>query len=357
MKKVLVLVLAVAIAATAFVSCSKKAVEKTVTASAPAVGATTANTAPAPVAKKSYTFKYAELNPNGHIMDLCGDKFAELVAAKSNGRITIEVFPAGQLGDEKTMYQTLQMGGGAIDICRGNTNSLGDFGVKKLTLFGLPFIFRDRAHLWSVLNSEIGKEFLNEPQEIGTGMVGLSYLDEGSRNFFLKKNITINSIADFKGLKLRVPTTALMTETVSALGVQSTPISFSELYSALQAGTVDGAEQPHSGYYSNKFYEVAPNYILTGHTYSPSIILMSENAFNKLDADDQAIIREAATETAEWNRASIEKLDTELLQKIKDAGANVVEVKDKTPYINATKDVVIKYAKGLENYYEAILAK
>lgn len=305
--------------------------------------------------KKSYVLKYAELNPNGHIMDLAGDHFAELVAQKSGGRIKIEVYPAGQLGDEKTMYQTLQMGGGAIDICRGNTNSLGDFGMKKLTLFGLPFIFRDRAHLWNVLNSPLGQEFLAEPQDINSGFVGLFYLDEGARNFFTKKDVVINSIADFKGLKLRVPTTALMTETVGALGVQSTPISFSELYSALQTGTVDGAEQPHSGYYSNKFYEVAPNYILTGHTYSPSIVIMSASVWDKLDAEAQAIIKEASKETAEWNRQSIEALDNELLQKIKAAGANVIEVKDKTPYINATKDVVKKYAKGYESYYDAIL--
>ncbi len=308
-------------------------------------------------AKKNYVLKYAELNPDGHIMDLCGDYFAELVEQKSDGRIKIQVFPAGQLGDEKTMYQTLQMGGGAIDICRGNTNSLGDFGMKKLTLFGLPFIFRDRVHLWDVLNSPIGAEFLNEPEELNSGFVGLNYLDEGARNFFTSKKVTINGIEDFQGLKLRVPTTDLMTETVSALGVQSTPISFSELYSALQTGTVDGAEQPHSGYYSNKFYEVAPNYILTGHTYSPSIVIMSQSVYDKLDAEAQQIIKEAATETAAWNRKNIEVLDNELLTKIRAAGANVIEVKDKTPYINATKDVVTKYAKGYESYYEAILAK
>ncbi|MPN02905.1 Solute-binding protein [bioreactor metagenome] len=289
-------------------------------------------------------------------MDLAGDHFAKLVEEKSAGRIKIQVYPAGQLGDEKTMYQTLQMGGGAIDICRANTNSLGDFGMKKLTLFGLPFIFRDRAHLWNVLNSPLGQEFLSEPQQLKSGFVGLFYLDEGARNFFTSKKVTINSINDYKGLKLRVPTTDLMTETVSALGVQSTPISFSELYSALQTGTVDGAEQPHSGYYSNKFYEVAPNYILSGHTYSPSIVIMSASVYDKLDAEAQAILMEAAKETAEWNRQSIEVLDNELLTKIKAAGANVIEVKDKTPYIEATKDVVRKYAKGYEQYYDAILA-
>ena len=306
--------------------------------------------------KKNYTLRYAELNPDGHIMDLCGDHFADLVKQKSGGRITIQVFPSGQLGDEKTMYQTVQMGG-TIDICRANTNSLGDFGVKKLTLFGLPFIFRDRTHLWNVLNSEIGKEFLHEPEDLNTGFHGLFYLDEGSRNFFTVKNKPVKDISDFKGLKLRVPTTELMTETVAAMGVQSTPISFSELYSALQTGTVDGAEQPHSGYFSNRFYEVAPNYILSGHTYSPSIVIMSQSCWDKLDEEARKIIMEASAETMAWNKANIEKLDNELLENIKKAGANVVEVADKTPYVNATKSVSEKYAKGYESYFNAILAK
>ena len=307
--------------------------------------------------KKSYTFKFAELNPKGHIMEQVDSKFAELVYEKSDGRINIEVFPAGQLGDEKTMYQSLQMGGGAIDMCRGNTNSLGDFGVKKLTLFGLPFIFRDREHLWNVLNSEIGEEFLKEPQETGTGMVGLFYLDEGARHIFTKPGIEISSVEDLKGLKLRVPTTQLMSETFQALGVQPTPISFGELYSALQAGTVDGAEQPYSGYFSNNFFEVAPNYTLSGHTYSPSIVLMSEAVYNKLDDEDKAIIMEAAKEAEQYNLASIEKLDGELIEKIKAAGANVSDVSDKAAYVDLAKPVVMKYIKGLEGDYEAILAK
>ncbi len=306
---------------------------------------------------KTYTFKYAELNPDGHIMDECADKFAELVEEKSGGRIKIQVFPAGQLGDEKTVYQTVQMGGGAIDMARANTNSLVDFGAKKLTLFGLPFIFRDRDHLWNVLHSEIGDEFKKELQEVGTSMVGLFYLDEGSRNFFTKKGIEIHTAEDMKGLKLRVPTTDLMSDTTTALGAQSTPISFSELYSALQTGTVDGAEQPHSGYYSNKFYEVAPNYTLTGHTYSPSIVIMSENVWNQLDEADQNIIMEAAKETEEWNKANIEKLDAELLEQIKAGGANVIEVPDKSSFIEATKEVVTKYAADYEDYYEKIISK
>jgi tripartite ATP-independent transporter DctP family solute receptor len=308
-----------------------------------------------PAAKPSITLRYAELNPDGHIMDLCADHFAGLVSQKSGGRITIQVFPAGQLGDEKTVYQGLQIG--SVDMSRGNTNSMVDFGVRKITLFGLPFIFRDREHLWKVINSEIGDEFLKEPEETKTGMVGLFYLDEGSRNFFTSKNKPINGINDFRGLKLRVPTTDLMSDTVAALGVQSTPISFGELYSALQTGVVDGAEQPHPGYFSNKFYEVAPNYILSGHTYSPGIVLISEISWKKLSAEDQAVIRQAAKETEQWNRASIEKLDTDLLNQIKAAGANVIPVPDKTPYIDRTKVVAAKYARGLENYYQAILAK
>jgi tripartite ATP-independent transporter DctP family solute receptor len=335
MKKIIAILLGIALAASAFAGGGQE----------PSGGG----------GAQPITLRYAELNPDGHIMDLCADHFAELVKQKSGGRITIQVFPAGQLGDEKTVYQALQIG--SVDMCRGNTNSMVDFGVKKLTLFGLPFIFRDRDHLWKVLNSEIGDEFLKEMQDIGTGMVGLFYLDEGSRNFFTAKRYVINSINDYRGLKLRVPTTELMSDTVAAMGVQSTPISFSELYSALQTGVVDGAEQPHSGYFSNKFYEVAPNYILSGHTYSPGIVLASEISWKKLSLADQSLIREAAKETEAWNKSNIEKLDNDLLEKIKAAGANVIPVSDKTPYIERTRDVSAKYSKGLENYYQAILAK
>ena len=302
--------------------------------------------------------KYAELNPDGHIMDECADYFAEQVAEMSNGRIEIDVFPAGQLGDEKTAYQTIQMGGGAIDICRGNTNSLADFGAEKLNLFGLPFVFQGREHLWNVLESEIGADFLAEPQEKGMGMVGLFYLDEGSRNFFTIESKPIESVEDFKGLKLRVPTTLIMEGTTTALGASATPISFSELYSSLQTGVVDGAEQPHSGYFSNKFYEVAPNYTLTGHTYSPSIILMSESVWNNLSAEDQQILLDAAKATEQYNKETITELDGQLLEDIKAAGANVIEITDNTPFVEATADVTAEYTKTeeLKSLYDQILS-
>ena len=222
-KRLTAAILAAAMAVTSLTACGGSGTETTAAGSAETEAAAGGETeaageeAAAATEGETYTLRYAELNPDGHIMDECGDYFAQLVNEKSGGRITIEVFPAGQLGDEKTMYQTIQMGGGAIDICRANTNSLVDFGAEKLTLFGLPFIFRDREHLWNVLNSEIGDEFKGELQEKGTGMVGLFYLDEGSRNFFTKEGIEIRTAEDLKGLKLRVPTTDLMSDTVAAL--------------------------------------------------------------------------------------------------------------------------------------------
>lgn len=311
-----------------------------------------------PSGQAEIVLKYAELNPDGHIMDECADFFAEKVAELSNGRIEIDVFPAGQLGDEKTAYQTIQMGGGAIDICRGNTNSLADFGAEKLNLFGLPFVFQGREHLWKVLESEIGADFLAEPQEKGMHMVGLFYLDEGSRNFFTIESKPIETVDDFKGLKLRVPTTLIMEGTTTALGASATPISFSELYSSLQTGVVDGAEQPHSGYYSNKFYEVAPNYTLTGHTYSPSIILMSESVWNGLSAEDQQILKDAAKATEQYNKETITELDAQLLEDIKAAGANVIEITDNTPFVEATADVTAEYTNTdeLKSLYDQILS-
>jgi len=151
-----------------------------------------------------YTFTYAELNGDDNINSRVGYKFAEYVDELSEGRIKIDVFTASQLGDEITCLNALQMGGGTVDFYRGNTNSLGDYGIKKMNLFGLPYIFTSREGMWKVLDDEnLGQAFLNEGAEVGAGFVGIAYTDEGARNTFT--SMEISSIADLKGKKIRVP--------------------------------------------------------------------------------------------------------------------------------------------------------
>ena len=158
-------------------------------------------------------------------------------------------------------------------------------------------------------------------------------------------------------MKLRVPTTELMSDTVAAFGAISTPLSFSELYSSLQTGTVDGAEQPLSGYYSNRFQEVAPNLILDGHVYGSGMVCISEQAWNMLSAEDQQVLIDAGLATEEYNKNAAQENDDEMLELLKAEGVNVVEVPDKTEWQNKVADVIAKYSAGMEDIVERISAQ
>ena len=146
----------------------------------------------ASVSEPEMVFKYAELNSDDNINTRVGYEFAKYVDEMSNGRIKIEVYSASTLGDEKTCLNALQMGGGTVDMYRANTNSLSDYGFQKLNMFGLPFIFTGREGMWKVLEDEqLGRAFLTEGAEVGAGMVGLFYMDEGARNLFTTKKLLV----------------------------------------------------------------------------------------------------------------------------------------------------------------------
>lgn len=302
-------------------------------------------------------FKYAELNGDTNINTRVGQKFAEAVKELSGGRIVVEVYSSSTLGDEKTCLNSLQMGGGTVDMYRGNTNSLSDYGFRKINLFGLPFIFSSREGMWKVLESaELGQAFLTEGIEVGANMVGLTYTDEGARNLFTTKPIT--SLADIKGMKIRVPETALMMDTMAALGAHPTPISYSELYSSLQTGVVDGAENGYPGYDSNKFYEVAPYYLLDGHTFSPGIILMAQAKWEALSAEDQAILLAAGKQASAWNKEQIAAEEETLAKGLIEKGVTILEVPaaDKAAAQEACKSVWASYATGIEDALQAVIA-
>ncbi len=303
-----------------------------------------------------YTFTYAELNGDDNINAKVGYKFAELVNELSEGRIKIDVFTASQLGDEITCLNALQMGGGTVDFYRGNTNSLGDYGIRKMNLFGLPYIFTSRDGMWKVLNdANLGQAFLNEGAEVGAGFVGITYTDEGARHTFTSMEITC--LDDLKGKKIRVPETTLMMDTMAALGAEPTPISYSELYSSIQTGVVDGGENGYPGYDSNKFYEVAPYYLLDGHTFSPGVILMAEARWNELSEEDQAILREAGAQASAWNKEQIEAEEEALRKSLEEKGVTIIDVpaEDMAKAQEACKSVWAGYSEGLEEELQAIV--
>ncbi|MBR1560349.1 MAG: TRAP transporter substrate-binding protein [Clostridia bacterium] len=308
------------------------------------------------LAEAELTFTYAELNGDDNINSRVGYKFAEYVDELSEGRIKIDVFTASQLGDEITCLNALQMGGGTVDFYRGNTNSLGDYGIRKMTLFGLPYIFTSRDNMWKVLDSEeIGQAFLNEGAEVGAGFIGIAYTDEGARHTFTSMEIT--GLNDLKGKKIRVPETTLMMDTMAALGAEPTPISYSELYSSIQTGVVDGGENGYPGYDSNKFYEVAPYYLLDGHTFSPGVILMAEARWNQLSEEDQAILKEAGKKASAWNKEQIEAEEAALRKSLEEKGVTIIDVpaEDMAAAQEACKTVWEGYSEGIEDVLQAIV--
>ena len=206
------------------------------------------------------TLVMAEVNPLDTIVGQTDTAFKEKVEELSGGSITIDLQASGVLGSENDVLDAMLGGGGGIDISRISAFALTSYGGEKSKLLSVPFTFVNRQHFWNFAESDLAAEFLMEPHENGSGVRGLFYGEEGFRHFFTKNEIS--GIEDLKGMKLRVSNDPIMNGMVEGLGASPTVVSFGELYSALQTGVVDGAEQPIANYQSNAFPEVAPYLIL-----------------------------------------------------------------------------------------------
>lgn len=293
-----------------------------------------------------------ELNSLDSIMGQMLSKYSDIVYEKSKGKIYIEIYASGQLGDERSQMQAVQMG--ALDIFRANTVFVGDFGAHKLNLFALPYLFNNREHLWKVLDSDIGKELLDDLAKNDIRMRGLCYVEEGSRHFFVTGDKRLQTPDDLKGMKLRVSETSILMDTLRALGASPTPLSFGELYTSLQTGVVDGAEQPISGYWSNSFNEVAPNLVLDGHTYSPGMLVISDRTWDKLSKNQQNILLEAGKELEKYNKSFVAEEEDKLLKDLKEKGVKISEVKDISQWQKKVKPIYKKYGKEYSEIIEKI---
>ena len=218
-------------------------------------------------------------------------EFARLVEERTDGRIKIEVYPGSQLGEERAVIEQVQFG--AIDFTRVSISPLAAF-ASDFNALQMPYLYRSPAHMWEVLNSEIGDEFLGslEPARF----VGLSWFDSGARSFYNSVR-PIKTVADLEGLKIRVQESALMVGLVEALGAVATPMPFGEVYSAIQTGVIDGAENNWPSYYSTSHYEVAGYYTLDEHTRVPEITIASKISMDKLSTADQELIKQAAKDS------------------------------------------------------------
>lgn len=258
-------------------------------------------------------------NQPGDYPTTIGDlKFAELVGQRTNGRIKIDVYHSAQLFDEKSAIETAQMGG--LAFCRVNAQPLSDF-TPALGILSLPYLFRDEDHLWKVLNGPIGEEILKEME--ANGLIGLAYYDSGSRSFYNSKR-EVKTPADMKGLKIRVQQSKLMMGLVEALGASATPMPYGEVYTGLQSGVIDGAENNWPSYYSTSHWEVARYYTLDHHTRTPEVLCMSKAVWNTLSDADKKIIKEAAMESQAAQRKSWKEYEAKSIEAIKASGKNTV---------------------------------
>lgn len=299
------------------------------------------------------TLVYAEVNPLDTIVGQTASYFKEQVEELSGGSITIDLQASGVLGSENDVLDNILAGGDTIDLSRISAFALTSYGCQKSMLLSLPYTFVSREHWWNFANSDLAPDFLNEPQELGLPVRGIFYGEEGFRHFFTVDPVA--GIADLAGMKLRVSNDPVMNGLVEGLGATPTVVSFNELYSALQTGVVDGAEQPIANYASNAFPEVANNLILDGHTLGAVQVVITDNAWGKLTANQQEVIMEAGRLSQEFNASLSEDEENRVLEELKADGCNVVDVPDKTEWQEACAQVITDNTKGLEDLYQQLV--
>lgn len=249
---------------------------------------------------KTTVLRLSEVHAEGYPTTLADQEFARLVEEATDGRIKIEVYSGGTLYDQETgSIEALQTG--EIAFARVSASPVASY-VPALNTIQLPYLYDSADHMWAVLKGEIGQKFLDDIQASGSGLVGLCYYDSGSRNFYT--TTPVHKPADLKGLKIRLQNNAMMSDMAKALGANPvTGIGPNDIYSAIQQGTIDGAENNWPTYESKGDYQAAKYFCLDGHTRVPEILLASEVALNKLSAEDVAIIKECAKKTMDFEIA------------------------------------------------------
>jgi tripartite ATP-independent transporter DctP family solute receptor len=284
------------------------------------------------------TFKSSDTHPDGYPTVEAVKAMGKMLEERSNGRLCIEVFHSAQLGEEKDTIEQTKFG--VIDF---NRVSLGPFNniVEETKVVSLPYIFRGVDHMHKVMDGPIGDEIAAafEPH----GFVGLAFYDGGSRSFYNSQK-PITSIEDMKGLKVRVMQSDVFVDMMSALGANATPMPYGEVYSSLQTGVIDGAENNWPSFESTGHFEVAKYYTLDEHLIVPEVLVMSKASYDKLSPEDQALVRQAAKDSVPVMRDLWVAREKASEEKVRAAGAEVITDIDKTPFIEAMVPVYEKHA-------------
>jgi tripartite ATP-independent transporter DctP family solute receptor len=281
--------------------------------------------------------KSSDVHPMGYPTTDAIQYMGDLLNTWTGGRLTIKIFHSMQLGGEKEALEQAQLG--ALEMTRVSVGVVGPI-VEEFNAFNLPYFFRSVDHMHKVVDGEIGTTLLNK-LEAG-GLIGLGYMDAGSRSFYNKVK-PIKTMDDLKGLKIRVMQNPIFIEMVNSMGGNGLPIAFNELYTSMQTGVVDGAENNPPSYESGKHYEVAGYYTLTEHLMVPEIFVFSKKVWDTLPALDQQLIRKASALAVGRERELWAAREQKSLDLLKSKGIQIVTDVDKTPFIEATKGVREKF--------------
>lgn len=288
--------------------------------------------------KIQVNFRLAENQPSDHPTAQADKEFARLVEEKTKGRIVIKVYDNEQLGPETEILEELQFGG--IDFARVSVGTIAEIS-PQLNVLQLPYIYRDSDHMWRVLNSEIGEFFLESIED--KKLIGLTWYDGGARNFYNSVR-EIKTRDDLEGLKLRVMESQLMVDMAKALGATVIPMPYKEVYSAIQRGIIDGAENNYPSYDATRHYEVAPYYTIDEHVRIPELLIASQKIKERISEDDLEIIKACAKKSQEFQREKWLTKEKEADKKLKDAGVIITRIENRSEFAKAVSPLYDQYA-------------
>jgi tripartite ATP-independent transporter DctP family solute receptor len=291
-------------------------------------------------AQQKVVLKASDVHPAGYPTVVAVENMGKKLEAATNGRISVQMFPSMQLGGEKEAIEQAQIG--AIALARVSVGALGPV-IDDLNVLNLPFLFRNTAHMQKVIDGPIGQELLdkvtNNPR---AGLVAICWMDAGARSVYDTKR-PIKSVADLKGLKVRVMGNPMFVDMMNALGGNGVAMGYDQVFSALQTGVVDGAENNPPSFVFDNHYQVAKYYTLTEHLIVPEMLVMSRKTWDQLSKEDQVLIMKVGREAQLEERALWTRYENDALEKAKAAGIQITQISDKVPFQDAVKPVWNKY--------------
>jgi tripartite ATP-independent transporter DctP family solute receptor len=307
---------------------------------ATALGAVAGNLRTPALAQQKLVLKATDVHPLGYPTVEAVVRMGKKLEAATDGRVSIQMYPSMQLGGEKEMIEQAQVG--ALAIARISVGPMGPI-VPEINVFNLPFMFRDNAHMENVIDGPIGDELLKKLSDHPTaGLIGLCWMNAGTRNVYNGKK-PVRSIDDLKGLKIRMMGNPVFVDTMNALGGNGVAMGYDQLMSALQTGVVDGAENNYPSYDTGQHYRHAKYYSLTGHLMIPEVLIFSKRTWATLSPTDQQLVMKFAKEAQQEQRKLWYEMEEKSIKHMQDAGAEIVQISDKKPFVEAVKPVWDKY--------------